>query len=200
MTDSIYSAPGPRSDSANAQTPIDGRRYATLGTILTAVPSANVGSVARIIFDRDVEIDELAVYLNATYTNATTYTYRLGIYRDNGSGLPGALARDAGTVSIAQNATAGFKGIALTGGDVVNVSAGEPFWVVCAASHSGTVPTLINYATHQQPYSDYGLISNAWAACFGYAGAPGTALPATYSLPTPPTNPIGVAVYVKVNV
>lgn len=202
MADSTYTAPGPREASNALQRPVDGRRYTQLGTFTTSVVGINVGSCIRVVFDRDCEIDDLAIYQNATYTGATTYTYRLGIYRDNGSNQPGALAKDAGTVSIAQNATSGFKNIALTGGDVVSVAAGEAVWLVCAATHSGTVPTLMHVAGHIQPFSDYGLSSSTHtqAACFGYTTAPATALPETFSFTSPETQPAGVAVFAKVNV
>ncbi len=201
MADSIYTAPGPRVLTASLQRPVDGRRYTQIGTNLAQVPGINVGSCARIVFDRDCEIDDLGIVLVATYTGATTYSYRLGVYRDNGANQPGALAKDAGTVSIAQNAAAGLKNIALTGGDVVSVAAGESIWLVCAATHTGTVPTLMNYAGHAQPYSDYGLTSTITAGvCFAYTTAPATALPATFSLNAQEIQPVGVAVYAKVNV
>lgn len=199
MTDSIYTAPGPQPLTASLQVPVAGRRYTQLGTIPASVTSINVGSCARIVFDRDCTIDDLGIGLAATYTGATTYTYRLGIYRDNGANQPGALARDAGTLTIAQNATAGVKNIALTGGNVVSVAAGESIWLVCAASHVGSVPTLLNYTGHAQPYSDYGLTTGIGnAVCFAYTTVPATALPATFTLAATQTQPIGVAVYAKV--
>jgi hypothetical protein len=202
MADSAFFPAGPRPLTASLQRPVDGRRYTQLGSVLTPLATANVGSCTRVVFDRACEIDDLAIYLAATYTAATTYTYRLGVYRDNGSNEPGALAKDAGTLTIAQNATAGFKSIALTGGDVVSVEAGETVWLVCAATHGGTVPSLTHVASHIQPYSDYGLSSATHnvAACFGYTTAPATALPSTFSFTSPETQPVGVAVYVKVNV
>jgi hypothetical protein len=181
------------------QTAVDERKVTQVGSFQTAVPATNIGSATFVVFRNACEITELSIYLNATYTGATTYDYRLGIYNDD-NGKPGSLLVDAGTLSIAQNATAGFKTITL--GTAQSVSAGQVIWLVCAATHSGTVPTLINHAGHIQPYSDYGLTAatHYQACCFAYTTGPATALPATFTLDATQTQPVGVAVYAKVNI
>jgi hypothetical protein len=181
------------------QTAVDERKVTQVGSFQTAVPATNVGSATFVVFRNACEITELSIYLNATHTGATTYDYRLGIYNDD-NGKPGSLLVDAGTVSIANGATAGFKTITL--GTAQSVSAGQVIWLVCAATHSGAVPTLINHAGHIQPYSDYGLTASTHyqACCFAYTTGPATALPATFTLAATETQPVGVAVYAKVNI
>lgn len=182
------------------QTAVNTRKVGPLGTLLTVVPGLHVGSVSVVTFKNACSITALSIYLNATYTSATTYDYRLGIYADS-SGAPGSLLVDAGTVSIAQNATAGFKTITL--GSAQSVAANTPVWLVCAATHSGaTLPAVIQQAGNLQPYSDYGLSSatHYQAACLAYQTGPATALPATFSLASPETQPLGVAVWATVSV
>ena len=181
------------------QVPVNTRRYTQVGSLITAPAGVNIGSAAVVTFKNACSITALSIYLNATYSAATTYDYRLGIYADS-NGAPGALLVDAGTVSIATGATAGFKTITL--GSAQSVTANTPVWLVCAASHSGTVPTLSHYAGHLQPYADYGLSSatHTQAACLAYLTGPATALPATFSLASPETQPAGVAVFATVSV
>jgi hypothetical protein len=181
------------------QTAVDERKVTQVGSFQTSIQGTNVGSATFVAFRNACEITELSIYLNATYTSATTYDYRLGIYNDD-NGKPGSLLVDAGTVSIAQNAAAGFKTITL--GTAQSVSAGQVIWLVCAATHSGSVPTLICHAGHIQPYSDYGLTASTHyqACCFAYTTGPATALPATFTLAATETQPVGVAVYAKVNI
>lgn len=183
----------------NLQTAVNGRKYGAANTVLAAVPAINTGSCALIVFSNACTITDLSIYLNATYSGATTYTYRLGIYSDS-NGAPGSLLFDAGTLSIATGATAGFKTITL--GTPQSIAANTPVWLVCAATHSGTVPTLINYAGNMQPYLNYGLSSatHYQASCLGYTTAPGTAFPSTWSMTSPETQPVGVAVWATVTV
>jgi hypothetical protein len=185
--------------SNSYQTAVDERKVTQVGSFQTAVPGSNIGSATFVVFRNACEITELSIFLNATYTGATTYDYRLGIYDDD-NGKPGSLLVDAGTLSIAQNATAGFKTITL--GTAEAVTAGQVIWLVCAATHAGAVPTLINHAGHIQPYSDYGLTAatHYQACCFAYTTGPATALPATFALAATETQPVGVAVYAKVNI
>lgn len=188
-----------RPPALNLQTAVTTRKYSATGLLLTSVPNANVGSCAVVTFKNACTITALSVYLNATYGGATTYDYRLGVYADS-NGAPGALLVDGGTVSIATGATAGFKTITL--GSALSVAANTPVWLVCAAGHAGTVPTLINYTGNLQPYSDYGLSSatHTNAACLAYLTGPATALPANFSLASPETQPIGVAVYATITI
>jgi hypothetical protein len=189
-----------RAPQYGLQTAVTTRKYTIVNGLVTPVAGINVGSAATIVFRNACSVTDLSIYLNATYSAATTYDYRLGIYADS-SGAPGSLLIDAGTVSIAQNATAGFKTINLA--SAVSVAANTPIWLVCAASHGpGSVPTLISYAGNHQPYSDYGLSASTHyqAACLGYTTAPATALPATFSLTSPETQPAGVAVWATVSV
>jgi hypothetical protein len=189
-----------RPPALNLQTAVTTRKYTATGTMVTAVAGINIGSCAVVSFKNACSVTDLAVYLNATYSGAPTYDYRLGIYADS-SGAPGALIVDAGTVSIATGATAGFKTISLA--SAVSVAANTPVWLVCAATHGpGAVPTLINYVGNLQPYSDYGMsaASHTNAACLSYTTAPATVLPATFALASPETQPAGVAVYATVTV
>lgn len=181
------------------QTPVDARRYVQLGTFTTPVTGINVGSATHIVFRSACEVDELSIYLTATYSGATTYSYRLGAYRDNG-GVPGTLIVDAGTLSIATSTAAGFKTLSIT---PFSVAAGEKIWFVCAATHTGTVPNLSHVAGHIQPYADYGIqgSTQTQTACFAYTTAPATALPDPFVLASPQeTQPAGVAVFAKVNI
>lgn len=181
------------------QTPVNGRKYTPIAPQMISVNTINVGSAAAVVFDTDCTITDLSIYLNATYSAATTYSYRLGIYDDN-DGEPDSLLVDAGTLNIATGAASGFKTIAL--GTSLAVNAYTPIWLVCAATHTGTVPALIHMAGHQQPYANYGLSSavHYQACCFGYFTAPGTAFPATWSMTSPETQPVGVAVFAHVTV
>jgi len=181
------------------QAPVNTRRYGPIGGITTAVAGINVGSCSVIRFKSACSITALSIYLNATYSAATTYDYRLGIYADS-NGAPGALLVDAGTLSIATGATAGFKTITL--GTAQSVAANTPVWLICAASHSGTVPNLTHQAGNFQPYSDYGLSgsTHTQAACLAYLTGPATALPDPFVLASPETQPAGVAVYATVSV
>jgi len=181
------------------QAPVNSRRYGPIGCITTALAGINVGSCSVIRFKSACSITALSIYLTATYSSATTYDYRLGIYADS-NGAPGSLLDDAGTLSIAQNATAGFKTITL--GTARSVAANTPVWLVCAATHTGSVPNLNHQAGNLQPYSDYGLSgsTHTQAACLAYTTAPATALPANFSLASPETQPAGVAVYATVSV
>lgn len=189
-----------RPPALNLQTAVTTRKYTATGTMITAVAGINIGSCAVVSFKNACSVTNLSIYLNATYSGVTTYDYRLGIYADS-SGAPGALIVDAGTVSIATGATAGFKTINLA--SAVSVAANTPVWLICAGTHGpGTVPTLINYVGNLQPYSDYGMsaATHTNAACLAYTTAPATALPATFALASPETQPAGVAVYATVTV
>lgn len=189
-----------RPPALNLQTAVTTRKYTVANSIVTSVPGINVGSCAVVTFKNACTITALSVYLNATYGGATTYDYRLGVYADS-NGAPGALLVDGGTVSIATGAVAGFKTITL--GSALSVAANTPIWLICAATHGpGAVPTLMNYAGNLQPYSDYGLsaATHTNAACLAYLTGPATALPATFSLASPETQPIGVAVYATITI
>lgn len=201
MTDSQFHAPGPRLLNESLQRPVDGRWYTQLGGQLTPSAGFHPGGATRVVFRDACEIDALAIVLVSNYAGATTYSYRLGAYRDSGSNTPGALIEDAGTVSIASGETAGTKSITLA--SPFQCAAGESIWLVCGATHGpGTLPNLWHHAGHIQPYSDYGLVSNlASASAFAYTTAAATALPSTFSLGSPQeTQVISVAVFAKVNV
>ena len=181
------------------QAPVNTRKYGPIGLVTTAIGGINVGSCSVIRFKSACSITALSIYLNSTYSSATTYDYRLGIYADS-NGAPGALLVDAGTLSIATGATAGFKTITL--GTAQSVAANTPVWLVCAATHTGSVPSLTHQAGHIQPYSDYGLSgsTHTQAACLAYLTGPATALPDPFVLASPETQPAGVAVYATVSV
>lgn len=196
---SLWENTRPRYMLEGLQVPVDGRRYSQLG-LNSALAGFNLGSCTMVCFRDACEIDELSIYLNATYSGGTTYDYRLGAYRDN-NGAPGTLIVDAGTVSISTGATAGFKTISL--GSPFTVDEGEKIWLVVGANHFGAVPTLANVTGHYQPYADYGIAgaTQTQAACFVYGIGPATALPATFSLASPQeSNAAGVTVYAKVNI
>jgi hypothetical protein len=186
--------------SESLQTPVDARRYAQLGGLLGPVVGANIGGAQFIVFRSACEVDELSVYLTATYSGASTYDYRLGAYRDN-NGVPGALIVDAGTVSISTGATMGYKTISL--GTPFSVAAGERIWFLVAATHFGSVPNVNHVLGHMQPYSDYGIAGalQGSACAFAYATGPATALPDPFVLGSPQeTQTAAVAVYAKVNI
>ena len=202
MTDSQFHAPGPRLLNESLQRPVDERWYTQIGGIVTGNTFIQPGGATRIAFRDACEIDALGIVLSANYSGATTYSYRLGAYRDSGSNTPGALIEDAGTVSIAQSATAGTKSITLSA--PFACAPGESIWLVCAATHTaaGTLPNVFLQAGHLQPYSDYGLPSGiGFASGFAYSTGSGTALPSTFSLASPQEiQVLSVAVYAKVNV
>lgn len=183
----------------SAQVPVNSRKYGPVGVLITTVTGVNVGSASVIRFKNACSITALSIHLATTYTAATTYSYRLGIYGDT-NGEPGALLVDASTVSIAQNATAGFKTITLA--TAYEVAANTSVWLVCAASHTGTVPALSNQAGNLQPYANYGLSSatHTGAACLAYTTVPATSFPNSFTLASPQTQPVGVAVYATVSV
>lgn len=189
-----------RAPQYGLQTAVTTRKYSVVNGGKAPIAGVNVGSAATIVFKNACSVTDLAVYLNATYTAATTFAYRLGIYADS-NGAPGALLVDGDTVSIAQNATAGFKTVNLA--TPLAVAANTPIWLVCAASHGpGSVPTLVCYTGNHQPYSDFGLSAptHFQASCLGYTTAPATVFPATFSLTSPETQPVGVAVWATVTV
>ena len=186
--------------SESLQTPVDARRYAQLGGLLGPVVGANIGGAQFIVFRSACEVDELSVYLTATYSGASTYDYRLGAYRDN-DGVPGALIVDAGTVSISTGATMGYKTISLA--TPFSVAAGERIWFLAAATHFGAVPNVNHVLGHLQPYSDYGIVGafQGSACAFAYATGPATALPDPFVLGSPQeTQTAAVTVYAKVNI
>lgn len=189
-----------RAPQYGLQTAVTTRKYSVVNGTMSPLAGINVGSAATIVFKNACSVTDLSIHLNATYSAPNTFAYRLGIYADS-NGVPGALLIDGGTVSIAQNATPGFKTINLA--SAVAVAANTPIWLVCAATHGpGAVPTLTSYVGNHQPYSDFGLSGaiHFQAACLGYTTAPGTVFPATFSLTSPETQPGGVAVWATVTV
>ena len=178
----------------------DDRYYCQVGTNIVAVSAINVGSCSMINVLEDGNISHLAIHLNATYSGATSYNYRLALYADD-DGEPGSLIEDAGQLTISTGAAQGFKELALNGVTGRDVNAGDRLWLACAATYGpgAGFPALSHLAGHLQPYSDYGLTSasHPQACCFGYLGAAGTAFPATWSFTSPETQPAGVAVYAK---
>lgn len=185
--------------SQSFQTPVNTRKYLPLGVQLAGVTGFNVSNCAAITFKDACNITALSIYQTATYSGATTYDYRLGVYGDN-NGVPGSLLVDAGTLSIATGATAGFKTITL--GSPLAITAGQRVWLIVCGGGVGTVPTIYSYSGHTQPYANYGLSgANATqACCFTYTAAASTAFPATFTLAAVETQPIGMAVYATVSV
>ncbi len=201
MTDSQFHAPGPRLLNESLQRPVNDRWYTQVGGIITTSPFSQPGGAIRVVFRDACQIDALGIILSATYSGATTYSYRVGAYRDSGSNTPGALIVDGGTISITQGTTAGTKSVSVT---AFSCAAGESIWLVCGATHSaaGTLPAVWCLAGHQQPYADYGLVSGiAASSAFAYTTGSGTALPSTFSVASPQeTQVIVVGVYAQVNV
>lgn len=181
------------------QTPVNGRKYAALSVTPGALSVTNVGSCTTIAFNAACSITHLSIYLNATYSGGTTYDYRLGIYADS-NGAPGSLLVDAGTLSIATSAASGFKTITL--GTAQAVAANTPIWLVCAATYAGSLPSLIHQSGNIQPYSDYGLSSatHTMACTLAYTGSAATAFPASFTLASPETQPVGIMVFATVSV
>lgn len=152
------------------------------GILHTPSTAATFAGASRIVFDTACSITDIGISLFLTYTGATTRTYRLGIYRDNGSNYPGTLAADAGTVSIAQNAAAGQKSVAL--GTAVSVAANEVMWLAVAVDASNSGPNLFTMTGHAEWYRANGAVSDYFPLGVAYnytAGGSSTSFPATYA-------------------
>jgi hypothetical protein len=178
----------------------DNRYYGQVGQQVIDLNTISVGSCTMINLLEDGNISHLAIRLSATYGGATSYNYRLALYADD-DGEPGSLIEDAGQLTIATGDTQGFKELALNGTTGRDVNAGDRVWLACAATHGpgAGLPSITHVAGYVQPYADYGLTSAAHnqASCFGYLTGPGTAFPATWSMSSPETQPVGVMVFAK---
>lgn len=173
-----------RNEDPALQTPVNLKWFYPVeqGNIVTlSAGAATIGGATRIVFDTACSITDIGLSLIATYTGATTRTYRLGIYRDNGSNYPGDLAADAGTVSIAQNATAGQKSVAL--GSAVSVSADEVMWLAVACDAGNTGPNLAQIAGAGEFFRTNGAVNDyfPFAAGYNYTNGSGTSFPATFA-------------------
>lgn len=81
----------------------------------------------------------VAIGFNVTVIGSTGGTVRLGIYADNGSGYPGALVLDAGTVAVATG----------TGAKTITISQTLTpglYWLVAAPQGGTTQPTITTVA------------------------------------------------------
>lgn len=155
--------------------PVNNGIHYSLEGFNTPSNAASFGGAHKVKIGAACTITEVGLSLFSTYGGATTQTYRIGIYRDNGSNYPGVLAVDAGTLAIATGATAGFKNIVLATG--VTVTANESIWlVVAAAGNSG--PTLFNKSGSISPYRDNGAVGGfPLAVGYNYTTSSATALP-----------------------
>ena len=187
------------------QAPANGRLHGPNNSLLLIIGvGVYVGGVMKIVFNQACTVTELGLVLAATYTNATSRTYRLGAYADNGTGdFPGALIEDLGLVTIAQNATAGFKSIALT--TPLAVAAGTTIWTAVNCQHigsTGTFPAISYCVGNSNPYANYGiaLTGSTNAAAFNQNGTQTTAFANPYVLQANPVTSQAVVAYVKVTV
>lgn len=155
--------------------PVNNGIHYSLEGLNGASSAPTFGGAHRVRIGQACSITEVGLSLAGTYGGATTQTYRIGIYRDNGSNYPGTLAVDAGTLSIATGATAGFKNIVL--GTPVTVDADEWIWlVVAAAGNSG--PSLFTKVGSISPYRDNGAVNGfPLGVGYTYVTGSGTALP-----------------------
>jgi hypothetical protein len=186
--------------TAEQQVPVSGRLYTQVNDLPTVVTApAHNGGFVKIRFDRACTITEVGVSLVANYGGATTRQYRLGLYRDNGTGnAPGNLIEDLGLLSIATGATAGFKSLVCA--SPVSVAAGETIWAatgIATGSTSG-LPALYVQTGHLRPYADAGLSATGGGAIC-WANQTAAAYPATFSAAAEPVSVACVAPYVKVS-
>jgi hypothetical protein len=187
--------------ASEAQTPVADRWYTQINgvvTLQTASFQVYTGGYTKVRFADACTLTDIGVNLSGTYAGATTRSYRLAAYRDNGSGYqPGALIEEAGSVSIATNATAGMK--SLTFATPISVAAGETIWLACQSSLVGSgLPVLYIQQGNMRPYADVGLTNNHAAACAWKAPASGS-FPATFSPEADPVIGGTVCTYVKVS-
>jgi hypothetical protein len=185
--------------TSEQQVPVNGRLYTQIGDLPTAISGpAHFGGFVKLRFDRACSITEVGVVLAVGFASGTTRSYRLALYRDNGTGqAPGALVEDLGLVSIAAGAAAGFKSIACS--SPVSVAAGETIWAATGSNIVGTgLPVLYCQTGHVRPYADKGL-SDTGGGAICYANKTDSAYPATFSYAAEPVSVICVAPYVKVS-
>jgi hypothetical protein len=187
------------------QAPANGRLHGPNNTLLLVLGAGvYVGGAMKIVFNQACTVTEVGIVLAATYAGATSYSYRLGAYADNGTGdLPGALIQDLGLVTISTGATAGFKSIALT--TPLAVAAGTTIWTAVNCQHFGTVGTLpvVAYGVgNSNPYASYGLATTGStnAVAFNQNGTQATALANPFALQANPVTSQAVVGYVKVTV
>lgn len=135
--------------------------------------------------------------LFAEHTVAQTgTTLRIGIYADNGSGQPGALVLDAGTINTAN--TAGVQEITVSQALTPGL-----YWVGGAVQGAGTQPTIrtINNTAVGVPYfSPLGTSLPGAGLSIAYWGMTGVtgALPSTYTLSTALTTAVAPRIGFKV--
>lgn len=191
-----------RNEDPSLQTPVTTKWHYPLENQTAVQNSTFAGNASRIVFDTACSITDIGISLVSTFSGATTNTWRLGIYRDSGSNYPGALAVDAGTVTITTGATAGIKNITL--GTPVSVAANEIIWLVVSLNSNNTSPFPSLYVPfgHASPYRDNGVAGTNLPGAIGYSygGASGTALPATFGSGANATGGGAPMVLVKVTV
>ena len=191
-----------RNQDPYLQTPVTTAWHYPIENLIGTYGNVFFGNATRVVFDTACSITDIGISLAVTFSGATTNTWRLGIYRDNGSNYPGALEVDAGTVTITTSATAGIKNITL--GTPVSVAANEVIWLVIStcSNSSPTFPTMYAPVGHASPYRDNGVVGGYIPSAIGYnyGGASGTALPATFSSGANATGGGAPLVLVKVSV
>jgi hypothetical protein len=192
---------GWRNEDPFLQTPVDLKWHYPIENQTITYNSTFFGNASRIVFDTACSITDIGIVLNATFSGGTTNTWRLGIYRDNGSNYPGSLEVDAGTISITTGATAGIKNITL--GTPVSVAAHEIIWLVISLCSNGgsPFPVMVVPFGHAAPYRNNGVAGTYLPSAVGYSygGASGTALPATFSAAAGATGAGAPLVLVKVD-
>jgi len=184
--------------------PVNGRFYTQYGAIRSFIPSQfgyQKGGVTRLVFSDPCEITEIGLFLNANHGG--THNFRLGIYA-NDNNEPGAVALDAGTLTINSGSTIGINTIVL--GTPYEVEANEVIWLACQCNHTSSYPTIAQHnSVDLMPYVNYGIpasgtfLANVLAFTLIADGA--NALPDPFVFGSPDNvHGLTPAVFVKVSV
>ena len=188
--------------TAEKQTPVDERWYTQVNSVVTLQTAAfqsYQGGFTKVRFANACTITDIAINLAATYSGATTRSYRLAAYRDGGSGYqPGDLIEEPGSISITTGTTAGMKSLAFA--TPITVAAGETIWLACQSALVGSgLPTLYVTQGNLRPYADAGLGNNHGEAVCWAAPSSGS-FPASFSQQAEPIVGLTISTYVKVAV
>lgn len=173
---------------------VAGRFYYPFMT--TAVPAGAALAAANRLYAMPMFVGAPSVLkslsFNISAANASAWNVRMCVYSDNGSGSPGALVADTGTVAVGATIT-GTQTAALSGG---GVSVG-PGWVWLAFMADSTAESLLSWSgsigVTGGPITNV-LGANSLSAAFGggasnalYMAQTFGACPATFSV-TPTLN------------
>lgn len=107
-----------------------GRWYGPAASVGSAGPAT--GRLYALPFFLPVPATPKALAIGVAASSASAASFRLGIYADNGGGLPGALLYDSGTLTIAAGAAGAQQGPAIAGLSLA------PGWYWLASIFSGS--------------------------------------------------------------